>query len=109
MEAETPANAYADAEKQDLWIVGSQDAVCERLKDADSAKFRNVQFYSGSGSPIVCGEVNARNGFGGFSGFERFIAKGPRMPAVLASDMASPREMSKAWAKLCVKAPSDQS
>ncbi|MET3761694.1 hypothetical protein [Sphingomonas sp. UYEF23] len=45
------------------------------LKDAESATFRN-EFVSGlaSGAQMLCGEVNSRNSFGGYTGFKRFIA-----------------------------------
>ena len=39
-----------------------QAAVVERLRDPDSARFDNVRISNGA----VCGEVNARNGFGGY-------------------------------------------
>ena len=100
-------DGYSDASKQALWIAKSQEAVLARLKDPGRAEFRNVHFYSGSGAPIACGEVNARNSFGGYTGFMRFIAKGPSALAVLESDMESPAEMTRAWKQLCVKVPGD--
>ncbi|MEQ1067090.1 hypothetical protein ABLB96_07100 [Acinetobacter sp. XH1741] len=44
-----------------------EDAVRYYLKDGDSAKFRNVIKN--------CGEVNAKNSWGAYSGFSRFIVK----------------------------------
>lgn len=38
------------------------------LTDPESAQFRNVEFRKGT----VCGEVNARNRFGGYVGFTPF-------------------------------------
>ncbi|CAI8795731.1 hypothetical protein EMIT0P12_20086 [Pseudomonas sp. IT-P12] len=46
-------------------------AVSERLKDPDSAKFRNERQVADGG---VCGEVNGKNGFGAYSGFAPFFA-----------------------------------
>ncbi len=49
-----------------------EQAVREKLRDPDSAKFRNV-----SGDKIDgqwCGEVNAKNGMGGYAGWQRFSA-----------------------------------
>lgn len=40
-----------------------------KLKDADSAKFRNIYVKDKS---LVCGEVNAKNSYGGYSGFVFF-------------------------------------
>jgi hypothetical protein len=43
------------------------------LKDPDSAKYRNlfVSRISGGGLAL-CGEVNSKNGFGGYTGFKGF-------------------------------------
>lgn len=44
------------------------------LKDPDAAKFRNV-FAVGTdkGGVLVCGQVNSRNSFGGYTGFGGFM------------------------------------
>lgn len=94
-----------DTGKQIVWNERGKDTVRSKLKDPDSAEFRNVQFYSGGPSPTTCGEVNAKNSFGGFSGYERFIAVGSTM-SVLESEM-KPNEMDRLWASVCIKATSD--
>lgn len=43
----------------------TEKTVENTLKDPDSAKFRNVKG--------VCGEVNAKNGFGAYGGYKKFI------------------------------------
>lgn len=43
----------------------SREQVKKYLKDPDSAKFRNQHGF--------CGEVNAKNSFGGYTGFKRFV------------------------------------
>lgn len=48
----------------------AQRHVQERLKDPGSAMFRNVTFNPTTGS--VCGEVNARNSYGGYTGYSYF-------------------------------------
>lgn len=47
----------------------------DSLKDQDSAKFRNIKFASGDaeGAWIMCGEFNAKNSYGGYVGFNRFM------------------------------------
>lgn len=45
------------------------------LKDPESAKFRKL--HRGV-KGIICGEVNSKNSFGGYTGFTRFLAKGDR-------------------------------
>lgn len=67
-----------------------------KLKDPDSAQFQN-QFIGIKGAP--CGEVNAKNSFGGFSGFKRYISAGAEM-TVLESDM-EPSEFEASWREIC--------
>lgn len=50
----------------------AENAVKQILRDPSSAQFRSVREYAGP----VCGEVNAKNGFGGFTGYTRFIVVG---------------------------------
>lgn len=42
------------------------------LKDPESAQFRNEHY--GSDGEYLCGEVNSKNGMGGYVGFRRFIS-----------------------------------
>ncbi len=56
----------------------AKDAVKAELNDPDSANFRNVRAITvrtreGSVVRSICGEVNAKNGFGGYSGFAPFV------------------------------------
>tara|TARA_R110002020_G_scaffold475979_1_gene715305 strand:- start:135 stop:704 length:570 start_codon:yes stop_codon:yes gene_type:complete len=109
--SETPEDEspFADRMTQSLWITKSKDGIRKRLKDADSAKFRDVRFYSGGTTPVVCGQVNAKNGLGGYSGFERFIASGDNENiAFLASDIKAGDSIDKVWDKLCISAPRDK-
>ena len=43
-----------------------------QLNDPESAQFRNLELAGDA----VCGEVNAKNGFGGYVGFQPFYALG---------------------------------
>jgi len=92
-----------------LRLVGmAKDGVRARLRDPDSADFRNVGFYSGgnTGGGAVCGEVNSRNGFGGYTGFDRFVAAGEM--AFFESDTSDGRFGPDVWDQLCVKAETDE-
>ena len=50
----------------------ARQQVAAQLKDPASAQFRNVR-SSTLRETDVCGEVNAKNSFGGYTGFKRFI------------------------------------
>jgi hypothetical protein len=99
-----PGNKYADVGKQYAWISAGKEAIKKQLKDPESAKWRNVHFYSGGGTPVVCGEVNARNAFGGYTGFERFVAAGTVISAVESQVEGG---LGAVWDKFCVRAPTD--
>ncbi|MCE1236691.1 MAG: hypothetical protein LWW93_10075 [Hyphomicrobiales bacterium] len=75
-------------------------AMRDRLKDPKSADFRNVFLNSSGGAVVACGEVNSRNGFGGYVGFQPFVASPVGGIAVLASDMKK-GEFEKTWKALC--------
>lgn len=56
-----------------------QKIISAAMRDPDSAKFRYVRFIQqeetedGTVKGVVCGQVNAKNGFGAYSGFSPFI------------------------------------
>ena len=90
----------SDADKQremdvNLKLLGEK-YIKAKLKDPSSAEFRN-QFIGIKGAP--CGEVNSKNSFGGFTGFQRYIVAGKDM-AVTAQDMA-PGEFETSWSQIC--------
>lgn len=91
----TPSAQSKDAN----WVAYNQGLIRSLLKDPSSAAFRNTFVSRATGSPMVCGEVNAKNSFGGYVGYKRFIAGGSTIQ-LLESDMA-PGEMNKTWAKIC--------
>lgn len=46
------------------------------LRDPESAQFQNLHGYATSqGDRIICGEYNAKNGFGGYAGFASFYTR----------------------------------
>ena len=53
-----------------------QAAFQGELKDADSAKFRALRYKpeKEAGVWAMCGEVNAKNSYGGYAGFAPFLA-----------------------------------
>lgn len=86
---ETPAQkaAMAKALHEDA-IERSVKAI---LKDPDSAQFRHLG--------KSCGLVNARNSFGGYTGFTRFIANPDADAAIETGDNRAAFE--KLWRETC--------
>lgn len=74
-------------------VAEAQVVVKNSLKDPDSAEFGEAH-YTGK---AVCGLVNAKNGFGGYSGFKRYVVTGP-----LVSIEGSPK-FETLWKKACAE------
>ncbi|QXH44283.1 hypothetical protein KSS93_15415 [Pseudomonas xanthosomatis] len=64
------SNAYA-AEADQLDLDEIKVAMEDRLKDSESARFKRVVILDDG---TTCGQVNSKNSFGAYSGFEPFIA-----------------------------------
>ncbi len=94
--------AAKDMEAKQLALVErSRNNVALMLKDPASAKFRNSYFslalIGGKEIPVTCGEVNAKNSFGAYTGYERFIA-----PATGISYLESQiSNFDTLWKKMC--------
>lgn len=53
---------------------GAENMVKDFLKDPDSAQFSNTfHVKQPNGDEILCGAVNAKNGFGGYTGYTPFV------------------------------------
>lgn len=89
--------AQAQTAQEFAWIGRNRDALKEKLRDPSGAEFRNETVSRKSGSPVVCGEVNARNGFGGRNGYQRWIGAIP-VGVYLEQEISG---FSKVWASLC--------
>ena len=87
-------------QKDSMLILVSQEAVQSKLKDGASAEFRNVGIHKGQKPNLVCGEVNSKNGFGGFSGYQRFISAGTAELTFLEEQMKR-GEMDISWDRFC--------
>jgi hypothetical protein len=58
------------ADGNEVRIERAKKVVAEAMRDPDSTKFRDVVAYNKNG---VCGEVNAKNAYGGYVGYKRFM------------------------------------
>lgn len=106
----SPSRAYSSSAsstaadertKEAVWTERGKDAVRAKLKDPDSAQFRSVFFRRGpDGVPVACGEVNSKNSFGGYGGFQKFISAGKAELTFLEEEMAD-GEFAPAWNRFC--------
>lgn len=81
----------------------AKEKIKERLKDPDSAIFSDVYFNRTQKDQIdvICGKVNSKNSFGGYSGDQHFMAFGTMQ--VLESDFKDNYEFIEAWNTYCQK------
>lgn len=70
----TPVKQRGDAGEI---IAAAKNTIRARLKDPDSAQFKDVQFGDSTKTgPAAYGWVNAKNAMGGYTGFQRFVSNG---------------------------------
>jgi hypothetical protein len=67
------AKPKARANPNAALILRARSALAERMKDPASLQTRRISVHRGSDGMVVCGEVNARNSYGGYVGFQRFV------------------------------------
>ncbi len=104
VQSNSDVNAPFDDTRQTDLIVLVQEVVAKRLKDPDSADFRNMKYYHNSKAKhVICGEVNAKNSFGGYIGFQPFMSGGTLATTYFPDDMKSPKEFKKSWEKYCTE------
>lgn len=97
--ATKPAPHPTAAEDQFSARVDAEEKVKALLKDPDSAKF-GEEFVRDPKLPIVCGEVNARNSFGGYSGASEFVVFGAGA-LVREPGADNDTEFVRIWNRLC--------
>lgn len=85
------ASTQSDLSRRAQIQTDSRIALKGFLKDPDSADIKN---HNGN-----CGEVNSKNGFGGYTGYRRFIASST-IVAIEGENMDS-SEFQKAWNQTC--------
>jgi hypothetical protein len=71
------SNSERDPAEFKSWLIQkTQDGVKARLRDPSSAEFTDVHTTTYQGADVVCGYVNAKNGFGGKTGSQKFVGVG---------------------------------
>ena len=79
--------------------VSAQMAVQAQLRDLGSAQFLNGVVVRQDSSTAVCGEVNAKSGFGGYIGYTSFVAIGSLVQLQTKHDDGFPT----LWNAACVR------
>lgn len=102
LEPGLPTTAAEKKAQQEKWfgaetIMAAELAVRAELKDPDAAKFRDVRAsYTEDFGVVACGRVNAKNEFGGYTGFRRFVFGDERVILEGRDNVAD------AWVEACL-------
>lgn len=68
----------------------AKDIVAADFRDPDSVQWRNVHSVTDAiQGNFVCGEVNARNGFGAYVGYRKFVVDMDKGTAVIEPQSSS--------------------
>jgi len=94
-------NAYNKATnaRKIAWMNQGMEAVKSLLKDPGSAQFRNVYFHFGAARiPATCGEVNPRNSYRTYGGYQKFVSLGSSDTTTLQGQF---KDFAYLWNKVC--------
>lgn len=93
------ASASTSTLPTSTYRAAAKELVKRQLRDPGSAEFSDIVVKTGAPgrATIVCGYVNAKNGFGGMTGRQRFVAGG----IVTIEGSVAPADMNQLWAALC--------
>jgi hypothetical protein len=80
------ASACSNSKDNDLHISLAKKLIETDLIDPSSVQYRNVVLYS---EDVVCGEINAKNRMGGYTGFSPFIYNGDKLNKVKTENVFS--------------------
>ena len=70
------SSVLAKGDNYSTLVTKAKTAVSKDFKDPEGAKFRNIGIYkskTGKGGVSVCGEVNAKNSYGAYTGYTPFV------------------------------------
>lgn len=83
-------------------VTRAKSAVTRDLKDPSSAQYRNLYISESTGAHhTLCGEINAKNGYGAYVGFKPFYAEveGDWSQYEIANPMTQVQSLT--WARVC--------
>lgn len=98
---ESPAEGatHVQQNREITATVTGEAGVKNTLSDPGSAQFRNEHIVKNGDALVLCGEVNAKNQMGGYTGFVRFVAGGDA--AIVSGGQLSTGDFAKLWEMSC--------
>ena len=84
-------------------LIMAQMQIQNSAKDPSSVEFRNQIAYTDKKyGAVACGQYNAKNSFGGYIGFQGFVAT-EKDSMVFVQQVKNSKLFAERWNKLCVK------
>ncbi len=88
--------------KAGVLLYFAQEQIRKNAKDPSSVEFRGEQLHEKTESgAVACGEVNAKNSFGAYTGFKGFVAVEKDM-TLYVEDGVNAKKFAEKWNKFCV-------
>jgi len=78
------------------YAVLAKQKMADGLMDPEAAKYKDVHAYAVNGAYVFCGQINGKNGYGGYTGYERFIAS-----SVIVGTEGNVTGFNKVWRQFC--------
>ena len=102
-EQDTTATSTEKTEnKGGVMLFYMQNQIKQNAKDPDSVQFRNEKINNNTADgAVACGQYNAKNSFGAYTGYKGFVAVEKTQKAYF-EDGPNKDEFAKYWNKYCV-------
>ncbi|OJU74914.1 MAG: hypothetical protein BGN93_01395 [Acinetobacter sp. 39-4] len=88
--------------KAGLLLFFAQEQIKQSAKDPSSVQFRGEQLHEKTKyGAVACGQVNAKNSFGAYTGYKGFVATENDM-TIYIENGANAKKFASKWNELCV-------
>ena len=99
----TGESAKKDENKAGVLLFFAQQQIKQNAKDPDSVQFRSEQIHEKTDEgAVACGEYNAKNSFGAYVGFKKFVVT-EKDQSIFIENGSNAKVFVKKWNKHCVK------
>ncbi|WP_257223698.1 hypothetical protein [Acinetobacter sp. YH12140] len=89
--------------KAGVLLFYSQQQIKQNAKDPESVQFRGEQIHENTDSgAVACGEYNAKNSFGAYTGFKGFVAVEKDQTLYIEGGVNA-KSFAEKWNKYCTK------
>lgn len=99
----TSSSTKKEENKAGVLLFYAQQQIKQNTKDPDAVQFRGEQIHEKTDDgAVACGEYNAKNSFGAYVGFKKFVAI-EKDESIFMENGSNSKIFAKKWNKHCVK------